>query len=267
MSRDEGSTFFIGNPGHGVASDFPEAERIYDAGIVSFSKTFSNLWLAQASYTLSYLRGNWDGLFRPQTDQLDPGTNSDFDLISIMANRYGPLDGDRRHEIKIFAARDLPVTPRHHINLGASYRARSGGPTSYLGSHVVYGQDEVFILPRGSGERLPWQHTLDAHLGYTFLQTDTQTVAVTCDIFNLLDIRTVRNTSERYTNRDVEPISGVSTEDALVKGDPRVINPALIRASDGDPRPFDETDVSRSFGAPSAYSDPISFRLGVKATF
>lgn len=267
MSRDEGSTFFIGNPGHGVARDFPEAERIYDAGILSFTKTFSNDWLAQASYALSYLRGNYDGLFRPQTDQLDPGTNSDFDLLSIMANRYGPLDGDRRHEIKIFGARDIPVTPQHHINLGASYRARSGGPTSYLGSHIVYGQDEVFILPRGSGQRLPWQHTLDAHVGYTFLQTDTQTFAFTCDLFNLLDIRRVRRTNERYTNRDVEPIQGVSTQDAIVNGNEREINPALIQPSDGDPRPFDATDVSRSFGAPAVYSDPISFRLGVKATF
>jgi hypothetical protein len=257
MSRDEGSTFFIGNPGYGIASDFPEVERTYDAGILSFTKAFSDLWLAQASYTLSYLRGNWDGLFRPETGQLDPGTNSDFDLISIMANRSGALSGDRRHEIKVFAARDLVVAPQHHINLGASYRARSGAPTSYLGSHIVY----------GSGERLPWQHTIDAHLGYTFLKTEAQTLAVTCDIFNLFNIRTQAGAGQRYTSRDVEPITGVATEDALVNGNKREINPALIQPSDGDPRPFDDTDVSRSFGAPSAYLAPISFRLGLKSTF
>ncbi|HWO07947.1 MAG TPA: TonB-dependent receptor, partial [Polyangiaceae bacterium] len=267
MSRDEGSTFFIGNPGHGIASDFPEVERTYDAGILSFTKTFSDLWLAQASYTLSYLRGNWDGLFRPETGQLDPGTNSDFDLISIMANRTGPLNGDRRHEIKLFGARDIVITPQHHINLGASYRARSGAPTNYLGSHIVYGPDEVFILPRGSGERLPWQHTVDAHLGYTFLKTEAQTLAITCDIFNLFNIRSVATRGQRYTNRDVEPITGVSAEDALVNGNKREINPALIQPSDGDPRPFDDSDVARSFGAPTNYLEPISFRIGVKSTF
>jgi hypothetical protein len=265
MSRDEGSTFFIGNPGRGVASDFPEVQRKYDAGILSFTKTFSDSWLAQASYTLSYLRGNWDGLFRPQTDQLDPGTNSDFDLRSLTVNRYGPLDGDRRHEIKLFGARDIAVAQQHHINLGASYRARSGAPTSYLGSHIFYGNDEVFMLPRGSGPRLPWQHTVDAHVGYTFLRTEKQTFAVTADIFNLFNIRTLRRTSERYTNRDVEPITGVDTDDALI-GD-RTIDPTLVQAADGDPRPFDETDVARAFGAPSQYLEPISMRFGVRATF
>src|SRR6266700_591023 len=120
MSRDEGTTFFLGNPGSGIASDFPTAQRNYDAGILTFTKIFSNLWLAQASYTLSYLRGNWEGLFRSQTAQLDPGTNSDFDLKSLTINRYGPLDADHLHEIKLFGARDIPVAPRHHINLGAT---------------------------------------------------------------------------------------------------------------------------------------------------
>ncbi|HTV21365.1 MAG TPA: TonB-dependent receptor [Polyangiaceae bacterium] len=265
MSRDEGSTFFIGNPGHGIASDFPEVQRKYDAGILSFTKTFSDLWLAQASYTLSYLRGNWDGLFRPQTDQLDPGTNSDFDLRSLTVNRYGPLDGDRRHEIKIFGARDIPVTPLHHINLGLSYRARSGGPTSYLGAHAVYGNDEVFILPRGSGPRLPWQHTVDTHIGYTFLRTEKQSFAVTADIFNLFNIRTLRRVGERYTNRPVEPITNVSADRARTSS--KRINPELIQAADGEEPPFSDEDVSRSYGAPTSYLEPISLRFGVRATF
>jgi hypothetical protein len=221
--------------------------------------------LAQASYTLSYLRGNWDGLFRPATDQLDPGTNSDFDLRSLTVNRSGPLDGDRRHELKVFLARDVPVAPQHHINLGASYRARSGAPTSYMGAHAVYGNDELFILPRGSGPRLPWQHTVDTHLGYTFLRTESQTFAVTCDIFNLFNIRTLRRQSERYTNRAVDPITGVSADDALI--DARNIDPALIQPADGDPRPFDASDRSLAFGAPTQYLEPISVRFGIRSTF
>ena len=78
-----------------------------------------------------------------------PATNSDFDIRSLTLNRYGPLDGDRRHEIKVFAAYDIPLARRHHLNLGTSYRARSGTPTNYLGTHVTYGNSEVFLLPRG----------------------------------------------------------------------------------------------------------------------
>lgn len=265
MSRDEASTYFLGNPGHGIASDFPEVQRKYDAGILAFTKTFSQLWLAQASYTLSYLRGNWDGLFRPQTDQLDPGTNSDFDLRSLTVNRYGPLDGDRRHELKLFLARDIPVVPQHHINLGVSYRARSGAPTSYLGAHAVYGNDELFILPRGSGPRLPWQHTVDTHIGYTFLRTESQSIAVTCDIFNLFNIRTLRRQSERYTNRAVDPITGVSVDDA--RTDARTIDPTLIQPADGEPRPFEASDRFQAFGAPTEYLEPISLRFGIRSTF
>ena len=32
-------------------------------------------------------------------------------------------------------------------------------------------------------------------------------------------------------------------------------------------RPFDDTDRTRSFGAPTDYMEPISLRFGVKATF
>jgi hypothetical protein len=267
MSRDEGNTFFIGNPGRGIASDFPEVERNYDAGILSFTKTFSEDWLAQASYTLSYLRGNWEGLYRAQTDQLDPGSNSDFDLRSLTVNRSGPLAGDRRHELKLFIARDVPFTPQHHLNVGGSYRARSGGPTNYLAAHPVYLQDEVFLLPRGSGERLPWEHTIDAHVGYTFLQTEKQTFAFTLDVFNLFNIRGITRTNERYTSRSVDPITGAAADRAYLNGDKKNIDPALIRVTDGDPRPFDETDKFRPFGSPTLYQDPISFRMGIKSTF
>jgi outer membrane receptor protein involved in Fe transport len=267
MSRDEGSTFFLGNPGRGIASDFPRAQRRYDAGIVSFTKSFSEQWLAQASYTLSYLRGNWEGLYRPQTGQLDPGTNSDFDLQSVTVNRYGPLAGDRRHELKLFVARDLSITPQHHINLGGSYRSHSGGPRSYLASHVLYGLDEVFLLPRGAGERLPWEHAIDGHVGYTFLQSENRTLAVTLDAFNLLNFTAVVNRSQRYTTRDVQPITGSAAENPFVNGDRRQVDPALIEPADGDPRPFDETDRSRAFGAPTAYQEPLTLRFGIKATF
>jgi outer membrane receptor protein involved in Fe transport len=267
LSRDEGSTFFLGNPGRGVASDFPRAKRTYDAGIFSLTKTFSDLWLAQASYTLSHLRGNWEGLYRPQTGQLDPGSNSDFDLRSLTVNRYGPLAGDRRHEIKLFLARDIPITNQHHLNLGGSYRARSGGPRSHLGSHVLYGLDEVFILPRGSGERLPWLHTIDAHVGYTFLQTEARTLAFALDAFNLFDFAAVVARSQRYTTRDVEPITGSAADSPFINGDRRQIDPARIQPAEEVERPFDETDRFRAYGAPTAYQDPLTLRLSVKATF
>jgi outer membrane receptor protein involved in Fe transport len=266
MSRDGGNTFFLGNPGRGIASDFPQAERNYDAGIISFTKTFSDLWLAQASYTLSWLRGNWEGLFRSQTAQLDPGTNSDFDLVQLTINRKGDLAADRRHEIKAFLARDFPLTSQHHLNAGLSYRGRSGAPTSYLGNHFVYGNGEVFLLPRGTGDRLPWVHSVDLHLGYAFFQTKSQSIAITADIFNLFNFQAVTRVSENYTLRSVDPITGAAADSPFLNGDRRTINPDLIHGSDSN-APFTNADKNRGFGAPQEYQDPITLRFGIKTTF
>ncbi len=51
------------------------------------------------------------GSSSPETGQLDPNVNSDFDLVSLLPNRTGPLPGDRRHQIKVFGAKDFTI---HH---------------------------------------------------------------------------------------------------------------------------------------------------------
>jgi len=267
MSRDGGTTYFVGNPGSGIATDFPTPKRTYDAGILSFTKTFTDQWLAQASYTLSYLRGNWDGLFRPSTFQLDPGTNADFDIPAIIVNRNGPLSADRRHEIKLFLARDIELAPEHHLDLGLSFVSRSGGPTSYLGRHLVYGTDEVFILPSGSGERLPFVHRVDLHVGYTFYQTRAAKLQLTADIFNLFNFQAVTRRSETYTLRAVRAIQGDAAKKPFSDNDNKVIDPNKIVPEDGDERPFEASDRNRAFGSPEEYQEPISMRIGVKGSF
>ena len=268
MSRDNGSTYFIGNPGSGIASDFPKAERNYDAGIVSFTKTFGDNWLAQASYTLSHLRGNWEGLYRSQTGQLDPGINSDFDLQQLTINRTGDLAADHRHEIKVYIARDLPLDNQNHITLGAGYSGRSGGPTTPLGADPTYGNDELFILPRGSGPRLPWVHRVDLRMGYTFFRTKNQTFAVTADIFNIFNFQAITATTERYTLRSVQAITDPAQQaNPYVNGNPKVINPAYLIPTDQQGDFGAPGDRNNAYGAPASYQDPITVRFGVKTTF
>lgn len=266
MSRDEGNTFFLGNPGSGIASDFPKATRVYDAGILSFTKLFANSWLAQASYTLSSLRGNWEGLFRSQTGQLDPGTTSDFDIKSLTINRTGPLDADRRHEIKLYVAKDFAPAPQHHVNVGLGYHSMSGRPTNFLGSHPLYGLDEEFLLPRGSGEREPWVHSFDLHVGYTFFESKDRSLQFALDIFNLFNFQAVTKTSERYTTRDVLPITGSAANSPFVNGDKKTIRPEIIMPSDGGAA-FQNSDKNLPFGAPIAYQDPFTLRFSVKGAF
>jgi hypothetical protein len=259
MSRDEAATYFLGNPGHGIAADFPRPVRNYDAATLYFTKVFVDNWLAQASYTLSYLRGNYAGLFRPETSQLDPNINADFDLRSLLANRDGPLPGDRTHQIKLFGARDWVLTPEHHITTGLALRGRSGTPTGYLGSHTVYGLDEAFILPRGSGPRTPWEFSTDLSIGYRFNIDKDKTVQATIDVFNLFNFQAATQLDNRYTASDVRPVVGGSpAADGSI--------PGLVH-SDGSGDFNAGTERNYNFQRPILYQPPRVFRFGLRTTF
>lgn len=251
MSRDEATTYFIGNPGYGIAKDFPKAKRVYDAMILYIDKRFSRNWLLSGSYTLAWLRGNIAGLFRPETGQLDPNINSDFDLISLLANRTGALPGDTRHTIKLFSAGEIPLGDGHTIMLGGAFRASSGSPTDALASHELYGAGESFLIPRGSGPRLPWVFRIDANIGYRKYFTEDLMIAMTMDVFNVANFQAVTGIDENYTFSDVAPIAGgdlTSLETHTdVAGNPIVKNP--------------------NFGNPLAYQTPRMFRFGVRLNF
>ncbi len=270
MSRDEATTYFIGNPGSGIAKDFPKGRRDYDGIGLFFTKNFSDKWLAQISYTLSYLRGNIAGLYRPETQQLDPNINSDFDLKSLTVNRYGPLPGDTTHEIKVYAARDFPLNEffdgpsNMAINMGVGYNGRSGGPTSFLGAHPIYGSSEVHILPRGSGDRLPFIHRFDTHIQYDVKLSKESAFSVYADIFNIFNFQQYTAQDEDYTFGEAQPIiDGKPIKNAQGKLEP---NPAQLKHPDGTP--FDAaTEKNPNFGKPTQYQSPRTFRFGARVTF
>lgn len=269
MSRDEAATYFIGNPGSGLAADFPKATRDYDAVTVFFNKAFSDLWLAQVSYTWSYLRGNYAGLFRPETDQLDPNINSDFDLISLLPNRTGPLPGDRTHVIKVFGAKEFVITGSMSFNVGLTYKARSGNPISYLGSHVLYGADEVFVLPRGSGGRTPWVHTVDARAGFNYKFTKDNVLQVSVDIFNMFNFAAVTAVDETFTNTDVAPVqvaAGTNPQQAIcIAGSDPKCKASALHSADGTPLTL--ADLNTNFKNAAQYQAPLTVRFGVRVTF
>jgi hypothetical protein len=265
MSRDEANTYFIGNPGYGIASDFPKAQRDYDAVTIAFTKTYGNLWLLTASYTASRLWGNYAGLFRPETGQLDPNMTSAFDLKSLLPNQTGPLPGDHTHQIKVFAAKDFELPGGQSILVGLAYRGLSGSPLNALGAHPIYGQDESFVLPRGWGgtlaadgvsvspSRAPWQHDIDLRLGYTAKLGKASALAITLDVFNLFDFQAPTLLDPSYTFRSVQPCSSGTV-------------PTCVRPSDGGGR-FTKADVNPNYGKPLAYQDPRQFRIGARVTF
>jgi len=271
MSRDDGFTFFLGNPGKGYSTDFPEARRDYDSVNVYYNKVFSNQWLAQVSYTWSSLRGNYSGLFRADTGQLSPNLTRDFDLLSLTINRDGPLPGDRTHAFKAFGAKEFRLGKDMSLNLGGGYRARSGAPLNYLGFHPLRSGSETFLLPRGSAGRLPWVHNLDGHVGLDRKLGGNYTLSLTLDVFNVFNFQQVTNVDQTFTISQVHPIeTGGSAADVEacreVGGDCKV---KLYRAgvSPEDSPTLGASDINPNFKKPIAYQPPRSVRFGVKLSF
>ncbi len=266
MSRDDGATYFLGNPGSGFASEFPTPERTYNAVTVAANRTFSDGWLAQVSYTWSRLYGNYPGLFRPETGQLDPNILSDFDLISLLDNRAGLLPYDRTHSFKAFGAKEFNISKELSASLGLSYRGNSGGPISYLGGHVDYGEGEGFVLPRGIGGRTPWYNVIDSNVGVNYRLGKDNTVSFTLDVFNIFNFQTATSVDENYTYKAVLPIKN-GTEADLTPDASGNIEKLRVVTDEGD-RAFNVADdKNKNFGKPTQYQAPRQIRFGIRYTF
>ena len=254
VSRDEAQSYFITNPGTGATSDFPKPTRVYNAWTLFFQKSFGGGWEGLASYTLSFLRGNYPGLYNPETNQLDPGSNSLFDLKSLVVNRDGYLPGDTRHNFKAFGSKSFELSERNTLSFGGAVRASSGAPTQYLGSHPLYGAGEIYILPSGSGNRLPWTENFDVNVHFDTKITAEKTLGVSLDVFNLFNLQEVTSRDENYTFSDVNPIVNGQRRDL---GHLTTASGALLTKS----------QVNPNFGNATSYQTPRQIKLGIRGTF
>jgi len=267
MSRDLGNTYFLGNPGAGFAKEFPKPERNYDAVTLYLNRAFAEGWLAQVSYTWSMLRGNYPGLFRPETEQLDPNILSDFDLIELLPNRSGLLPFDRTHAIKMFGAREFTVTNALSANIGMSYRGNSGTPINYYGAHPEYGQDEAFVLKRGTAGRTPWVNVIDSNIGLNYRVGKNQVLSLTMDVFNLFNFQTVTKVDESYTYESIYPYVDGGEDRLPTEENPE---PNTVRINTGDPSEVEYLtydQVNPNFRQPKEYQAPRQFRFGIRYTF
>ena len=250
MSLDNANTFFIGNPGYGIASQYPKAYRDYDAITAYFTKEFRDEWLAQASYTWSYLRGNTGGVFVPGSGIIQANHSSDFDTPNLTANHGGPLPYDHRDDFRIFGAKDWVLSPHHRLSSGLSVRGTSGAPTNYIGADTNEGPGLTYILPRGSGQRLPWEFGSDLHLSYRFSEDKDKSITVSIDVFNLLNFQAATATDEIYTNTPVNATNGT-----------------LATLKDANGNQVYKNQVNPNFGHPVQYQPPRTFRFGLRGTF
>ncbi|MCL2011516.1 MAG: TonB-dependent receptor [Cystobacterineae bacterium] len=264
MSRDDGYTYFIGNPGDGIAKEFPKAVRNYNAFTLNFRKVFSGLWFAQASYTYATLKGNYSGLFKPETSELNPNATTDFDYLVLSANRNGYLPLDLRHNIRAQVAKEFELSKKMSLGLSLSYYGISGAPTNAFGTYKDnWGQ--VFITPRASGERLPWQHSINAGLKFNVRLDKERVLSIGGTVFNVFNFKAVTSIDEQFTYYNVFPSGAKTPGDICFADTCTADNPNALRGTDGEVLP--SSVKNKNFGRPTSYQVPISARLEARVTF
>ena len=113
------------------------------------------------------------------------------------------------------------------------------------------------LLPRGSGPRTPWVYDVDGNVSYRLGIDKDKSLAVTVDIFNLLNFQQYTSIQEQYTTQAAVGQQGGPLTAARVQ--PGGFGTAFrqIQASDRDP----------NFGLPASYQTPRYFRFGIRGTF
>ncbi len=165
-------------PGDGIPDGFVKPIRRYNAVELEVIKRFNNHWLADVNFRWGNLWGNYEGAYRNDNGQSDPGISSLFDFtpgkLGLLGDQFAPgyLSTDRRAVGGLFLSYSVGSdTPLFHalrgLQVGTGLRGQSGVPLSFLGDHPAYlNQGEVPVGGRGAAGRTPAAEQLDMHLSY-----------------------------------------------------------------------------------------------------
>lgn len=99
----------------------------------------------------------------------------------------------------------------------------SGVPEAAMGADLTYGENEVFLLPRGAFGRTPATSQVDLHVAARRALRDDITAELYADVFDVLDSRTVASVDNTYAtqfssagrSQQANAISGGSYDDLL----------------------------------------------------
>jgi hypothetical protein len=201
-------------PGYTVGFDAPVHD--YNAVEVSAQKRFSGRWALTSSYRWSRLTGNFEGFFRNDNGQSDPGISSLYDYptndpsytavgvpvfgytgdIRFLGNAgNGPLPLDRTHDVKVFGTYAFKMG----LNVSAGLEVESGAPLTAFAAHPIYGGGgEIPLTVRGAGfetsdgfrTRTPWTKPLSAGAAYD-LHVGAGKLRLSADVFDVFNTQTV----------------------------------------------------------------------------
>ena len=210
-----------GNPkGDGKPDGFANPIRKYQEFVVEFARNMKNNWQARANFRYARLFGNYEGFFRNDNGQSDPGISSLFDFtnggIALLGGQTTPglLNTDRRMvaniDVSYLINEKTPfVRAAKGLNVGANVRGLSGTPLSAFTSHPIYSDvGEVPDGTRGSKGVLPSTRQLDMHADYPVKLRENATLKFAFDAFNVTDSKFVT-----AKNQNLDTSIGVANPD------------------------------------------------------
>jgi len=175
----------------GKPDGFATAVRRYQAVEIEANKNFSHNFLLRANYRFAKLKGNYEGLFRNDNQQSDPGISSLFDftpgVVGLLGDQFavGYLNTDRRDVGNLYGSYYLPNSFARGFTFGAGVRGQSGIPINQLASHPAYlNQGEIPIGGRGSAGTEPSSIQLDLHADYPVSIKEHAKLKLAFDVFN-----------------------------------------------------------------------------------
>jgi hypothetical protein len=215
-------------------------------------------WTGHASYRWSRLTGNFEGFYRDDNGQSDPGISSLYDFPTndptYVANfpgegniqylgQVGVLPLDRPNQVKLFGNYML----HNGLNLGINVNLSSGKPLTPMAANPVYDSaGEIPAAPRGTGiqtidgvmERTPFESQLDLQASWVLKLNGNHRLTFMADVFNLFnEKRTIGYDQDTELNA-------------------------------GTPNPDFGKPVNSLFaGTPAQFQTPITLRVGARFEF
>jgi outer membrane receptor protein involved in Fe transport len=242
-----------------LGASFEKPIHRYDAVELTMDRRFANNWGVQASYRWSRLRGTFEGAYRDDNGQSDPGITSLFDFptndpsyTAIGVPEFGfrgdvrflgtlgegPLPLDRTHQIKVYGN----YTFNFGLNAALGMQFSTGKPlTPFAANPNINYQNggEIPECARGCGidtvdgfkTRTPFLTDVSAHVDYGIRFTGTRRIVLLADIFNLFNTHTVLDYDNwtESTFGALNPNFGQPTTSVLGGNPPQKQTPRQIR--------------------------------------
>jgi hypothetical protein len=178
-----------GNP-----DTYKDPKREYEAVEFEVRKAFTHNWALSVNYRVAQLKGNYEGAFRNDNGQADPGISSLFDFteggLGLLAGQQsiGALSTDRKHVLNAHSTVVIPSGKLKGFTIGGGVSVLSGNPLTSLYAQEAYqNPGEVPLFGRANLGRSPVTGSVDAHLEYPFKLSERFQLKVAYDLFNIVD--------------------------------------------------------------------------------